>query len=71
MEPQPELGRVRPPYGGTTACALGSCRAELSEDAGGAYLYTDIESGKLVVFCADTAAYVELNHAERFKLVAL
>jgi hypothetical protein len=65
------LGKLVPRYGGKTHCALDTCSKELSEDDGGAYLYTDLETGKLVVFCADTAAFVELNHRERFRLVAL
>lgn len=64
-----EYGKLVPPYP-VTHCAAEECRVELSEDVG-VYLFTDLESGKFVCFCAATAAEVELHHAARFKLVML
>ena len=65
-----EPGRLMPDYGGVEVCALSTCQKPLGEELG-AYLYKDLESNKLVVFCGDCARYVELNHDHRFKLVAL
>lgn len=66
-----EFGRVLAPYGGIERCAADICQSpELNEEAG-AYMYRDLEGGKLVIFCGDCARYVELDHPERFKLVAL
>jgi hypothetical protein len=67
-----ELGRLRPPYGGIEQCAHVDCPHDgaLSEEVG-VYLYRDLESAKLVVFCGDCARYAEMNAPERFLLVAL
>jgi hypothetical protein len=65
-----ELGRLLPPYGGVKSCAASHCQAELIEEIG-AYMYRDLDTGKLVIFCGDCGRHVELNHPERFKLVAL
>jgi hypothetical protein len=63
-----ELGRLLPDYGGVTQCAASICQSpELNEEIG-AYLYKDLESGKLCVFCGNCARHVELNHSERFIL---
>lgn len=63
------LGKLVPPYP-AKHCAAMDCHVELTEESG-AYLFRDIETGKLVVFCEATAGYVELNRSERWKLVAL
>lgn len=66
----PELGRLLPPYGGRTHCQATECGRLLDEDVG-AYLFTQIETRKLVVFCGATAAYIELHARHRFALVML
>jgi hypothetical protein len=67
--PLAEFGKLRPPYP-VDHCALAGCERSLTDDVG-VYLYRDLETGKLVVFCDDCARHVELNHGERFKLVPL
>jgi hypothetical protein len=71
IEGSPEFGRVLAPYGGIENCAADICKAPALDEEKGAYMYRDLESGKLVIFCGDCARYVELNRPERFKLVAL
>jgi hypothetical protein len=66
----PELGRLLPPYGGQVECVSDSCRHLLDEERG-AYLYRNLESGKLCVFCGHCSEHVSLNHPLRFRLVAL
>lgn len=61
------LGKLAPPYP-VDHCSRADCQGPLD---GGAYLYKDLESDKLCVFCDDCARDVELNHGHRFKLVAL
>lgn len=68
-----ELGKLRPPFP-VNHCANANCPhdpdlAALNEH--GAFLYKDLDSDKLVVFCGDCARHAELNAGERFKLVAL
>ena len=66
-----ELGRIRPPYGGVTRCAAQECESpELGEELG-AYLFRDLETDKMLVFCGSCAAYVELHRQDRFLLIAL
>lgn len=69
-----ELGKVLPPYGGIEHCANVDCPHPdevATLDQHGAYLYRDLDSDKLLLFCGDCARHAELNAAERFKLVAL
>lgn len=67
-----ELGRLVPPLP-VEHCANVDCvyttREQLEE--AGAYLYRDLETGKLGVFCGDCARYSELSCRERFLPVAL
>jgi hypothetical protein len=77
-EPQeariPELGRVLAPYGGAMRCANIDCPHPdevPSLDEYGAYMYRDLDTNKLVIFCGDCARHAELNAGDRFKLVAL
>lgn len=63
-------GKLVPPYP-YLDCASSSCCKPLAEETGGAYLFKDRDSGKLVVFCDDCAADIELNHRQRFGLVEL
>lgn len=68
-----ELGRLRPPFP-VDSCANCDCPhdADLSTlNEHGAYLYTDLETTKLSVFCGDCARYVELVASHRWKLIAL
>lgn len=65
----PQLGRLRPPYH-RDDCAAAHCQQLLDETIG-AYLFTDLETRKLVVFCGDCARHVELNCRTRFALVPL
>lgn len=67
--PKPSYGELRFPIP-VERCALDSCACLLTEDTK-AFLFRDLQSGKLVVFCEDTARYVELSHRDRFVLVAL
>jgi hypothetical protein len=64
-----ELGKLRAPYP-VEHCANVACPHGGALDSG-AYLYRDLESDKLCVFCSNCGAYVELNAEHRFKLVAL
>lgn len=70
----PELGRLVPPYPvehcGNIDCPHGEKRLDLLHNEG-AYLYRDLETNKLVVFCGDCGRHAELNAGLRFKLVAL
>lgn len=69
-----ELGRIVSPYGGVPHCANSECPHEdttATLDEFGAYLYRDLESDKLAVFCGDCARYAELEAPERFKVIAL
>lgn len=65
----PELGRLRPPYH-RDDCSSSTCGRLLDEDAG-AYLFTDLGTRKLVVFCGDCARHVELNCRTSFALLCL
>lgn len=64
----PKLGKLAPPYP-VDHCANVDCPTGSLSD--GAYLYRDLESDKLVIFCEDCASYAELNASDRFKLVML
>jgi hypothetical protein len=64
-----ELGRLKPPYP-TKVCVLDTCRRELSEEHG-VYVFNDLETGKFVFFCGVCTIDIELNHRQRFKLLAL
>jgi hypothetical protein len=71
-EPGAKLGKVLAPYGGIELCANSDCQQELDEDAsGGAYMFRDLRSGKLVIFCGECAPGIELNHSDRFLLIPL
>jgi len=71
-EPGASLGKLLPPYGGIERCASSTCQAELGEEkTGGAYMFRDIESGKLVIFCGKCAPGIELEHSHRFLLIPL
>jgi len=63
-------GRLVPPYPFDN-CANTACEKALSEDRGGAYLYRDLRSGKLAVFCDYCSRYVELNFPQTFILIGL
>lgn len=69
-----ELGKLQPPYP-VTKCALVGCQKPLYVADGNrwedAYLFKDLDTDKLVVFCEDTARWVELHHHQRFVLVPL
>lgn len=62
-------GKLRPPYP-VEHCASSDCGRVLTETPG-AYLYRDLDTDKLVVFCDDCARFVELNQRMRFMLIAL
>jgi hypothetical protein len=67
------LGRLVPPYP-VNRCLNADCPHDPDLQAlneHGAYLYRDLDTNKLVVFCGDCGRHVELNASERFKLVAL
>lgn len=66
----PKPGKLAPPYPRPN-CASATCGKTLSPETGGAYLFKDREGDKLVIFCEDCAAYVELNARQRFGLVEL
>ena len=66
----PQLGRLVPPYP-VDHCANVDCERPLVTAEDAAYLYKDQDTGKLVVFCEDCSAHVELVAPVRFKLVAL
>lgn len=60
------LGKLRKPFP-TDECGAADC-GPLGDDA---YLFNDLETGKLIVFCEEHAMYVELNRRDRWVLVAL
>ena len=64
------LGKLAPPYP-VSHCANVACERTLEDEGDAAYLFKDQDFDKLVVFCEDCAAYVELTEPVRFKLVAL
>jgi hypothetical protein len=70
MSEVPALGKLAWPYP-VEHCALTTCERPFKSEADAAYVYHDQDTGKMVVFCEDCSAHVELNHALRFKLVAL
>lgn len=71
-EPDSHLGKVLPPYGGIELCANSTCREKLDEEeTQGAYMFRDLESGKMVIFCGKCAPLIELNHSNRFLLIPL
>ena len=65
-----EYGRLLPPYAGKTNCALDTCQRVLDE-VEGAFVFTDLQSGKLAIVCGVCAADFELNHRDRFMLLML
>lgn len=71
-DPDARLGKVLPPYGGVELCANSECQEKLSEEGtDGAFMFRDLETGKLVLFCGKCAPGIELNHTNRFLLIAL
>ena len=64
-----QLGRLVPPYPRDT-CTDADCGHPFTDD-NGAFMYRDLETGKLVIFCEATAADIELNYRDRFMLVPL
>lgn len=70
-----QLGRLSQPFP-VEFCANVDCLHDgeslaLLDDSVGAYLFRDFNTGKLVVFCGDCCAEVELNARDRFMLIAL
>lgn len=68
-----DLGALRPPWP-VNHCANVDCPHDddtSTFNEHGAYLYRDLDTDKLVVFCGDCARHAELNADDRFKLVAL
>jgi hypothetical protein len=63
-------GRLVPPYP-VEHCANVTCQRPLRTADDAAFVYSDQDTGKLVVFCEDCAAHAELNAPLRFKLVGL
>lgn len=71
-EPGAQLGKLLPPYGGIKLCANSTCQQELDEEkSAGAFMFRDLESGKMVIFCGQCAPGIELNHSTRFLLIPL
>lgn len=71
-DPDSQLGKVLPPYGGIERCALSTCQEQLDEEkTAGAFMFRDLESGKLVLFCGKCAPGIELDHSQRFLLIPL
>lgn len=66
----PQLGRLVPPFP-VDCCASSSCAAPVLTEETGAYLFTDLDTGRLIVFCEACAAYVELHRVDRWRLVLL
>lgn len=65
-----KYGKLKPPFP-VTRCPSSSCPdPELTEETE-AYLFSDLETGKLIVFCGPCAAYVELHRQDRWRLVML
>lgn len=71
-DPGSKFGKVQPPYGGVEKCALSTCEKPLDEeDTDGAYMFRDLETGKLALFCGLCTPDIELHHRERFLLIPL
>lgn len=71
-EPGARLGKLLPPYGGIELCANSTCQERLGEEeTDGAYMFKDLENGKLVIFCGKCAPIIELNNSDRFLLIPL
>jgi hypothetical protein len=69
MSADEEYGRLASGFEGRH-CQSISCHAALTEETG-AYLHTDRDSGKLVMFCEGCSAYVGLHNSLRFPLAML
>lgn len=63
-------GKLTPPYGGVERCAGANCRVTLTEETE-AFLHSNRETGKLVVFCGGCSLLVQMNMSLRFPLVSL
>lgn len=69
---KPELGKLVAPYGGVKRCAASDCHGDNGDlDANGAYLFSNVETGKLSVLCGACCDYVELHNPLRFRRVML
>jgi hypothetical protein len=68
-----EYGRLAPPFPvercANVGCSHGDAGGELEEH--GAYLYRDLDTGKLVVLCGDCGRHAELVAPHRFAVVPL
>lgn len=63
-------GKLKPPYP-VKRCASITCADPTLTEETGAFLFTDMETQKLIVFCENCAAYVELHRSDRWRLVML
>ncbi len=66
----PKFGKLVAPFA-VERCASNSCPDSVLTEETEAYLFTDLETAKLIVFCGTCAAFVELHRADRWRLVLL
>lgn len=70
-EPDSKLGKLVPPFP-VELCANSTCQQTLDQEkSDGAYMFRDLTSGKIVIFCGHCAPGIELNHRDRFLLIPL
>lgn len=62
-----DLGKLVPPFP-VERCAASNCRQQLDKTA---FLFTNLDTGKLSVFCGECALWVELSAHDKFRLVPL
>ncbi len=65
-----QYGKLKAPFP-VARCASSSCPEPVLSEETEAFLFTDLETGKLIVFCGGCASYVELHRSDRWRLVML
>lgn len=65
-----QFGKLVPPLP-VQRCASSNCTDPLLTEETEAYLFTDLDTHKLIVFRGTCANYVELHRADRWRLVML
>lgn len=66
----PEVGRVKPPYGGQVKCRNDKCKETLNEDMG-AYIHRNSETGSIIVFCGACSMKAQFYDSLRYPLIQL
>jgi hypothetical protein len=66
----PELGRIKPPYM-FDLCANEDCDDRVLGEERGVYMFRDLHSDKIIFVCGTCGTWFELEHRDRFLLIAL